>query len=80
MIYVLIIALMAAGDLIMWQAIRSFERRGSVFVGLGFVQRDASPRWFCLHMAMWWIGLGLGVALTLVVGFLFMAAGIDASN
>jgi hypothetical protein len=77
-IYALIIALMAALDIIMWQAIRMFESRGSVFVGLGFIQRESSPRWYRFHIIMWWTVLGLCVTFTLIMSLWFMAAGINA--
>jgi len=78
MIYALTIALMVAADLIIWQFIRAFERRGSVFAGLGFIQRDSSPRWYRFHIVMWWIALGLSVITTIIASFLFMPAGTNA--
>ena len=78
MIYALIVVFMVTGSVILWQAIQTFERRGTVFVGLGFVRRDRSPRWYRFHISMWRLVFVLSVIVTLMASFLFMAAGTNA--
>jgi hypothetical protein len=74
----LIIAFMIAIDVLIWQVIRTYERRGAVLAFPFVFQRDRSPRWFRFHIVMLWISLVLCILFTLFMSILLLAAGTNA--
>ena len=74
----LIIAFMIAIDVLIWQVIRTYERRGAVLAFPFVVHRDRSPRWFRFQIVMLWISLALSVAFTLIVSIMILGAATNA--
>ena len=74
----LIIPFMIAIDVLIWQVIRTYERRGAVLAFPFVVHRDRSPRWFRFHIVMLWISLVLSILFTLIVSIMILGEATNA--
>ena len=74
----LIIGFMVMIDVLIWQVIRTYERRGAVLAFPFIVQRDQSPGWFRFHIVMLLVSLVLCILFTFFIAIFLLTAGANA--